>query len=203
VTLSNPEKPDGPTPEEQASMVELQGILHVHSERLLTYLKKRMPEDLRRFVEPQDILQDTFFEAFTRSREFQARGKDSAHRWLVTIARHRMFAILRMQQTLKRGGPRPEENEFDAVCGFLDGLAVYTRTPSQSAMSHEIASAVQQSMNFLEPQYRRVIQLRFIEGLSVQKTADVMGRSRGAILMLCNRALKSLKLLLQSVSVPV
>jgi RNA polymerase sigma-70 factor (ECF subfamily) len=196
-------KPEGTSPEQQAKVMELQGILHAHSERLLTYLNYRMPKDLRRFVEPQDILQDTFFEAFKRSNEVQIHGKDSGYRWLLTIARHRMLAILRMQQTLKRGGSRPEDNEFDSVCGVLEGLVVYTRTPSQSAMSHEIASAVQQAMQSLEPQYRHVIQLRFIEGFSVQKTAEVMGRSEGSVLMLCNRALKSLKMLLLSVSVPV
>jgi RNA polymerase sigma factor (sigma-70 family) len=182
---------------------ELQAVLHAHSDRLLAYLSRLMPVDLQSFVEPQDVLQDTFFEAFQRCDEFHIESKDGAFRWLVTIARHRMLAIIRMQRCSKRAGQRPEDPEFDSVMGALEGLAIYSRTPSQSAMSHELIATVQRSMNCLEPQYRDVIQLRFISGLNVKETADRMGRTEGAVLMLCNRGLKALKAQLQSASLPM
>jgi RNA polymerase sigma-70 factor, ECF subfamily len=181
----------------------LQAILHAHSNRLLAYLTRQMSSRLRRFVEPQDVLQDTFFEAFRRSHEFQLQGADSVFRWLVTIARHRMLAIVRMQRSLKRGGQAAEKDGFASVVGFLEELAVYHRTPSQSAMSHELVSVIQQAINALEPQYCRAIQLRYIEGLTVQEAADRMGRTGGSILMLCNRGLAALKVQLQAASLPI
>jgi DNA-directed RNA polymerase specialized sigma24 family protein len=70
-------------------------------------------------------------------------------------------------------------------------------------MSHELVSAVQQAINALEPQYCRAIQLRYIEGLTVQDAADRMGRTCGSILMLCNRGLAALKVQLQAASLPI
>jgi RNA polymerase sigma factor (sigma-70 family) len=114
-----------------------------------------------------------------------------------------MLAMVRMQRSLKRGGRAAEKDGFASVVGFLEELAVYQRTPSQSAMSHELVSAVQQAINALEPQYCRAIQLRYIEGLTVQDAADRMGRTCGSILMLCNRGLAALKVQLQAASLPI
>jgi RNA polymerase sigma-70 factor, ECF subfamily len=198
--LQNLSEPAG---EESENVESLQKVLYAHSDRLLAYLTHHMSENLRRFVDPQDVLQDAFFEAFRRSREFQSQGTDSIFRWLVTIARHRMLAILRMQRASKRGGRLPEKEELASVVGVLEELAVYQRTPSQSAMSHELVSAIQQAINALEPQYCQAIQLRYIEGLTVQQAADRMERTSGSILMLCNRGLAVLKAQLQAASLPV
>jgi len=197
------ENSGGAMPENSGDLQALQAILHAHSDRLLAYLTRHMSNDLRRFVEPQDVLQDTFFEAFRRSHEFQMQGADSVFRWLVTIARYRILAMVRMQRSLKRGGRAAEKDGFASVVGFLEELAVYQRTPSQSAMSHELVRAIQQAINALEPQYCRAIQLRYIEGLTVQDAADRMGRTCGSILMLCNRGLAALKVQLQAASLPI
>ncbi len=172
--------------------VELQRILHLHAPRLLRYLQEKLPADMRAFVEPQDVLQDTFFEAFQRINEFEYRGEDAAYRWLVVIARHRMLALIRMHGAAKRGVRERIDGDQDVV-PMLGEMAVYHRTPSQSAMSHEIAAAVSESMSRIEPQYREAIRLRFLEGLSIKQSAERMGRTEGAILMLCNRGLGALR----------
>ena len=200
---SNFRNADDSAADEPANVEALQAILHAHSDRLLAYLTRQMSNDLRRFVEPQDVLQDTFFEAFQRSHEFQLQGADSVFRWLVTIARHRILAIVRMQRSSKRSGRTPEKDEFASIVGVLEELAIYRRTPSQSAMSHELVSAIQQAINSLEPQYCQAVQLRYIDGLTVQEAADRMGRTNGSILMLCNRGLAILKAHLQAASLPI
>jgi RNA polymerase sigma-70 factor, ECF subfamily len=178
--------------------LEMQRMLHANTDRLLAYLKHKFPPDLRSFIEPQDVLQDTFFEAFQRINDFQPRGEDDSYRWLMAIARHRLLACLRMQRASKRG--RIKIEEVDDVIAVLDELMVYSRTPSQSAMSHEIAAAIYASMSRIEPHYREVIQLRFINGLSIKQSAERMGRTEGAILMLCDRGLKALKVQLKSIA---
>src|SRR5580658_10140249 len=100
--VSKLQNSDDAVPEKPGNVEGLAAILHAHSDRLLTYLTRQMSSDLRSFVEPQDVLQDTFFEAFQRSDEFQMQGEDSVFRWLVTIARHRMLAIIRMRRSSKR-----------------------------------------------------------------------------------------------------
>ena len=176
--------------------LQLQRMLHEHAARLLDFVSGKLPADLRSFVEPRDVLQDVFFEAFQRIGEFEPRVNNAAYRWLVTIARHRVLALIRMQRASKRGGGRGAfegVKDVDGVESMLEELAVYTRTPSQSAMSHELAAVMQKSMSRIEPQYKEVIQLRYIDGLSVKQSADKMGRTEGAIFMLCSRGLKSLR----------
>ncbi len=176
--------------------LELQRMLHAHAARLSAYLNGKLPPDLRSVVDSRDVLQDVFFEAFQRINEFEPRGDDASYRWLVTIARHRVLALIRMQRASKRGGGRAGLKDSENVANvesMLEELAIYSRTPSQSAMSHEVAAVVQKSMSRLEPQYREAIQLRYIDGLSVKQSAERMGRTEGAVFMLCGRALKSLK----------
>jgi RNA polymerase sigma-70 factor (ECF subfamily) len=182
--------------------LQLQRMLYAHSPRLLDYLSHKIPADLRGFLEPQDVLQDTFFEAFQRIGEFEPQGADSSYRWVVTIARHRLLALIRMQRSTKRGGGRNRLQDVDGVVSMLQELAVYSRTPSQSAMSHENAAAVQKSMSRIEPQYREAIQLRYIEGLSVKQSAARMGRTEKAIFALCIRGLNALKKQLQAGAIP-
>ena len=176
----------------------LQGILQENAPRLLAYLDRHMPPGLRRLVEPQDVLQDVFFEAFVRIHEFQPHGDDAHHRWLVTIARHKILNLLRAQRAVKRGGRLQSANDSSRIIDMLEQLAVYTRTPSQSAISHEVAKAVQQSLNSLKPQYRQVLQCRYFDGLSIQQTSAFLHKTEGAVTMLCSRALNELKDLILS-----
>src|SRR5690349_4700205 len=71
----------------------LKQSLYANVSRLEDYIGRRVPPSLRSLIDPADILQDTFVEAFRRAGEFSARGNDAAFRWLVTIARHRMAAL--------------------------------------------------------------------------------------------------------------
>jgi RNA polymerase sigma-70 factor (ECF subfamily) len=182
----------------EEKVLDMQRMLHANARRLLDYVSGKIPADLRSFVDPQDVLQDTFFEAFQRIGDFTPIGDEASYRWLVTIARHRVLALIRMQRASKRGGGRDRVDDVENVVALLQDLAVYTRTPSQSAMSHEIAAAVQKSMRQIEPHFREVIQLRYLEGLSAKQSAERMGRTEGAIFMLCNRGLKAMKEQLQA-----
>jgi RNA polymerase sigma-70 factor (ECF subfamily) len=190
-------------PSEESETLKLQDLLHENTPRLLEYLERHFPNELRRFVEPQDVLQDTFFEACRRFPDFVPVDDDAPFRWLVTIARHRVLALWRGQQALIRGGHKEKDNDLLRVVVLLEELAVYERTPSQSAMAHEMAASVQRSLKHLPSQYEQALRMRYIDGLSVEQTALSMNRSIGAVFKLCNRGLKVLKGKLQSDSLSV
>jgi RNA polymerase sigma-70 factor, ECF subfamily len=177
-----------PTALDARGIARLQQTLREFAPKLLRYIDQKLPTALRRLVDPKDILQDTFVEAFRRAHEFQPVGEDATARWLFTIARNRLNALTRAQRVQQRS------ERFSQLISFLQQLAVYTRTPSRSAMRHELASAVQQSVQSLEPNYQEAIRYRYMEGLSVEETASRMGRSQGSVMMLCMRGLKAIKL---------
>jgi RNA polymerase sigma-70 factor (ECF subfamily) len=198
----------GTSSEEPLDLPTLESLLAQESEKVLAYLARHLPQELRPTIEAADVLQDTYFEAFRRLGEFQWAGTDSMYRWLVTIARNRVIDLLRMKRALKRGGgdaagrQLPTDTPFgqDSVVAMLTELAVYQRTPSRSAVSRELVAAVERSLDRLPGTYRDVIRLRYLEGLPIEETAKRMGRTPGAIKQLCNRAYKALRAEMRSVS---
>jgi RNA polymerase sigma-70 factor (ECF subfamily) len=174
--------------------IALQALLHENAARLLAYVSRHLPEQLRSSLEPEDVLQDVFLEVFLRIGEFQAQGSDAAYRWIVTIARHRMVNLLQMAQAAKRGKRRNQVPGLDSVIDLLEQLAVYTRTPSQSALSHEVVKVVQNSLSAVAPRFREAIQYRYLDGLSIRKTAEHMQTTEGVITTLCYRGLRELKM---------
>jgi RNA polymerase sigma-70 factor (ECF subfamily) len=178
----------------------LQQLLYAHAPRLLAYIRLQLPDDIRSFIEAEDVLQDVFFEAFRGLAGFHSDGEEAPYRWLVTIARNRVVHLVRSHRALKRGR-KAEGSQFGDVVGFLEQLAVYSRTPSASAISHEIANSVQQSLGSLKPDYRKVISFRYLKGLSIRETAKLMGRSETAVTLLSRRSLKALKIHMQSAAI--
>ena len=174
-----------------------------HRPILLRYLKKNIPSDLRPHIEPEDVFQDVCFDVFRRMSTFSATDARMAIRWLLRIAHNRIIDLVRMHSTSKRGGNRVAshgEATEDLVNTMLKELAVYSRTPSKSAVSHELLAALGQSLDRLPAEHRQAIRYRYIEGMPFQEMGEKMNRSEGAVQKLCNRGMDALRLELRSFS---
>jgi RNA polymerase sigma-70 factor, ECF subfamily len=171
-------------------------LLCLYRPKLSAYLERHFPEDLRGDLEPQDILQDVHFQVFRSIGRFQPQGDEALYRWLIAIARNLLTDALRKQHALKRGWGRRADLDRGGdqhIARMLQQLVVYRRTPSRSAMSHEMVATLERAMQNLPDDYRQALQLRYLEELDVNQSAARMGRSPGSIQMLCCRALKSLR----------
>ena len=71
-------------------------------------------------------------------------------------------------------------------------VAVNERTPSRSAAHRELVRLVQDALDELKHDYGEALRLHYIQALSVAETAKRMGRSDGAVMMLCHRGLRRL-----------
>jgi RNA polymerase sigma-70 factor (ECF subfamily) len=185
------------------NVAALEKLLTLHRRRLVAYVDSRFPEQLRDSIEPQDIVQDTWLRAVRGISEFQPSGEDPVFRWLVTIARNLIADQLKYRRASKRKGVRlvtEEDGEDASVIRLLEEMAVYRRTPSKSAASHELMAALDSAIGRLPADQGEALRLRYLAGLDVQEIAQKMSRSEGAISMLCNRALKSLRLEMRSLS---
>lgn len=177
-----------------------------HSAQLRTYIVRHFPSDLLRQMDPDDVLQDIFFEALRRVHELSFHDDGSIYRWLVTVARHRMCSLLRRFRTTKRGGGKQIfegsliSTDNEAIALLLQEVALYERTPSRSAIFNELVASLQQSIEQLSAEHKEAIRLRYMQGMAVREIALHMKRTEGAVEMLCNRALKKLRLDLRSSS---
>ncbi|HEY3246231.1 MAG TPA: sigma-70 family RNA polymerase sigma factor [Phycisphaerae bacterium] len=172
-------------------------LLHYH-ERLTARIARKLPSSLGSTVDPEDILQETFVEAFRGITGFRPAGRDAFYRWLTWIADNRLTDHVRAQRADKRGGGRrAAEAAFDpahsGVVQLLEMVAVHERTPSRSAAGHEAVSAVQSALSGLDPVYREVLRMRYLEGQPVAAVAASMHRTEAAIHKLCTRGLRKLR----------
>jgi len=187
----------------EGDSTSLELLLYRHRKRLLAYLQSHFPDELRDSLEPQDLLQDTWLKAIRAISEFRPDGVDPVYRWLVTIARHRLSDQLKFVRRAKRKNANFHLDKADgdeSIVRLLEEMAVYFRTPSKSAASHELMAALDSAIERLPDDQSQALRLRYLTGLDIKEIAKQMHRSPGSISMLCNRALKSLRWEMRSVS---
>jgi RNA polymerase sigma-70 factor, ECF subfamily len=136
----------------------------------------------------EDLTSETFVRALRRIDSFHWQGKDIGA-WFVTIARNLVtdhFKSSRFKLEVSTGdildaAHSGSVNQGHLAQGTEDIVLDQLR-------SEELLAAVKQ----LKTDQQECIVLRFLQGLSVAETADVMGRSDGAIKQLQLRAVRSL-----------
>ena len=173
-----------------------------HDAGIRQYVDRQMPLELRGWLDPQDVLQDVFFNAFRRSADFPAGDPEAELNWLLTVARNQLVDLLRRRRAAKRGGAGDEVRIGldESLVAMLQELGTDDRTPSRTAAAREFFSEVEAALARLSADYARVIRLRHVEGLSEKETAAVMGRSEKAVEHLRMRGLAALRAEMRSVS---
>ena len=132
----------------------------------------------------EDFTSETFLRALRRIATINYQGRDIGA-WFMTIARNIVFdhaksARFRLEMTTAE---ILESGETDAG----PELAVLTNLTNAKLMA---------AVNELGDEQKECIVLRFLHGLSVAETAEVMGKNDGAIKALQHRAVKRLAVLL-------
>ena len=170
----------------------LRGVLLAQRAAVLAYVERRLPPSLRGAVDPADVVQDVCCEALRRAVSFRPDLDPTGRRWLYTIARRR---ITRLMERARLGRQRTESAlpaGTKPVVGLLEQLAVYERTPSQSAAAHETMARVQRALGRLTVAHAAVIRSRHIDRLPAIEVASQMGRTPAAIDKLLQRAMAAL-----------
>lgn len=175
----------------------IQQLLLAHHDHVASVIAAKAPADLRAVLSADDVCQDAYVAVFQQITSFQPHDDRAFRRWLLTIAERKLVDAIRAQRAAKRGGSRRIDNAApdagaSSVVELLDMVAVHEHTPSRSAAHRELVNQVRDALSGLKDDYRDALRLHYIECFSVAETAQRMGRSDGAVLMLCNRGLRQL-----------
>jgi RNA polymerase sigma-70 factor (ECF subfamily) len=167
-------------------------------DRLLRLIRRNLPLAMEHLVTPEDILQDTYITAFQNFSRFRYQGPGSFHRWIARLARNRIVNVLEAHQAQKRGGGWHAVNlanntSASTVLGILHVLAKGEKSPRQLAADQEAIALVHAALGGLPDDQVQAVQLRYVEGLSINDAAREMDRTEQAIKMLCFRALRHLR----------
>jgi RNA polymerase sigma-70 factor, ECF subfamily len=134
----------------------------------------RDPEDA------QDVLQDTLFAAARAVHGF--RGSSSVSTWLYAIARS--FCIKKRRRRVFA----PEVVSLETEALRAQAARDKAPDPERSLAHRELATALESAIASLEPEYREVLLLRDVEGLSAAEVAEVTGLSVAAVKSRLHRA---------------
>lgn len=128
----------------------------------------------------EDLTADTFFRALRSMNGFRWQGRDFGA-WLMTIARNLTTDHYKSSRTrLER--VTEDERTLDATA---DG-------PEGEVLGNLTSQALMTALRELPADQQDCLVMRFLDGLSLAETAEVMERSAGAIKQLQLRAIRNL-----------
>jgi RNA polymerase sigma-70 factor (ECF subfamily) len=124
----------------------------------------------------EDVMQEAFLKAYEHLPEFQ--GNSRFYTWLVRIAVNQALMKLRRR--------RPNQVSLDEDIQTEDDLLPrevedWGPTPEERYEQSELQGILSTVVGELEPGFRVVFQLRDVEELSTEETAEVLGLSVPAV----------------------
>lgn len=175
----------------------IQRLLIRHHERLVATVEGKVPADLQGVISADDVCQEAYVSVFQQIGSLRDRSAAAFGSWLRAIVERKLVDAIRALRAQKRGGGRQAavagvEADVSSAVQLLEIVAIHEHTPSRSVRRRELVDIVRDALDGLKDDYRTALKLHYIEGVSVANTAERMGRSPGAVIMLCNRALRQL-----------
>ncbi len=170
-------------------------LLDRHTPELRRVVAGKLSTKWQSLLSEEDVLQETFTDAFLDIHQFKP-GRGSAFlAWLTTLATRNLLDAIRMLEADKRGGrarrvtPGGSDESYDGLLGDLGGTAT---TPSGHAARDESRAALERAIAQLPDHYRRVIEMYDLEERPLADVAEAMERSRGATSIMRHRAIRML-----------
>jgi len=159
-----------------------------HWRRLAILVHYKMGAELRQRFEVDDVVQETLLRACRDLEKFRYEAPGAFFRWLSAIATH-VIADFARHENRQRRREEPNPGNVDPAVSL---------TPSRIVAQKERLQKLIAQLDGLPEDYREVVILAKMEGLSPQEIAERMGRTREQIAVLLHRAIKRLRAAAQS-----
>jgi len=124
----------------------------------------------------QDVTQEAFLKAFEHLGEFQ--GNSRFYTWLVRIAVNQALMKLRKRHNKDISLDEEVKTEDSAMPREIED---WGPSPEERFTQRELAEILARVIGELDPPFRTVFQLRDIDELSTEETAEVLGISIPAV----------------------
>jgi RNA polymerase sigma-70 factor (ECF subfamily) len=172
-------------------------LLEMYRRYLSLLARVQVGQRLQGKVDASDIVQETFLDAHRNFPNFRGTSEAQFVRWLRQILAAKLATMLRHYLGTQGRDVRLEreiENALDHSSVMLDrGLAAVQSSPSHQAARREQAVILADALDQLPDDYREVLVLRHLEGLTFPEVAKRMERSLDSVDKLWLRALARLR----------
>lgn len=171
------------TDEELASLtLERQDVFAVliqrYESRLLRYIRAISSASTE---DAEDILQEAFIKAYQHLNGFDAEQKFAS--WMYRIVRNETIGAFRKKRV------RPEGHSESIDDTLTERLASRLQT-STEAEEKERQESIHRILQALDPKYREVLALKYLDEKSYTEIAYILQKPMGTIATLLNRAKK-------------
>lgn len=171
-------------------------LLQSYQNYLNILARAQIGRRLQSRLSPSDVVQETMLDAVRDFPNFRGATEREFLAWLRQMLIHNLHRCVELHVKAGKRNVRCEvsvdqlSRSVDLTAAGFDGLvAAQTGSPSAAAAQRETAVMISNQLARLPEQYREVIVLRNLQGLSFEQVAEEMQRSPGAVRMLWLRAI--------------
>ena len=171
-------------------------LCNVYGERVRRIIRLRMGREIRPRLDSMDLVQDALVSAPGGLKYFTYKNEGDFLRWLARIAQNELRDNLDKLYTEKRDIRKEVrlENYGPTTGGGFRGTPapIEATTPSMIMSKKEDLDKLEKAIDQLKPDYREVIVLAKIDGLTYKEIADRLGKSIDSVGHLLSRAMVAL-----------
>jgi len=174
---------------------EALAVLAVTDQRAFAVLVDRYQSKLLRFIrtisnvryeEAEDILQEAFIKSYRNLNSFDETQTFSA--WIYRIVRNETISHYRKRSVRPEGHMDQEDEEM------LDRFAHQMNIAAEAEKAEE-AVTVRKALDELDPKYRDVLILQFLEEKDYKEISDILHIPMGTVATRINRAKERFKVI--------
>jgi RNA polymerase sigma-70 factor (ECF subfamily) len=196
-----------PSPEQLLNLAKagdrpaLGRLLELYRAYLLVLARVQIGRRLQGKADPDDLVQEAFLGAFRDFAQFRGTTEKEFLAWLRQVLASLLANLVRHYQGTQARDVRLERRlaaELDQSSHALDrGLAAAQSTPSQQAVRREQSVMLADALGRLPEEWRDLLILRHLEGLTFPEVAQRLGRTVDSVKKQWPRALASLRRVLE------
>jgi RNA polymerase sigma-70 factor (ECF subfamily) len=167
----------------------IDALLERHLPGLLTYVRLHLGTELAQREPPTDLVQSVCREVLENAGGFDYRGEGAFRNWLYKLALTKICDRQRYWHAKMRDRRREEGSASFTLRARDD-------SPSAVAIRGEDLEQLAAVFDRLPEDYRQVVSMAYVVGLSRREMAIEMGRSEAAVRKLLHRALARIGILM-------
>lgn len=177
-------------------------LFQEYSKFLLGLINKLMGPNLRRSLEPDDVLQETLLAAAACFDEFHGTNESDVRAWLTVLTKHKLVDLARHNGRLKRalkGRVSIDEPKSRGGKSLADLLPADLCTASQVASNREQTGRLAAALAQIDAQEAAVLRMRYVDGMTLVAIGRQIGTGRNGVRGIVARGLRSLRQILPPV----
>jgi RNA polymerase sigma-70 factor (ECF subfamily) len=166
---------------------EVYGKLYdIYVDQIYRFIYFKVP----RKEEAEDLTGEVFLKTWEYINEMGAEVIDNLRAFLYQTARNTVIDFYRSRDQKEFIVlPQEDEEEEKSKAELIDQKQDLVEKIELASDMEEVKKALQK----IREDYREIIVLRFVEEMSVKETAEILGKSEGAVRVLLHRAVAALK----------